>query len=53
MGAWGDWLGLLFLLVIVYLLVRPRSLAVQTVDAFGDMLVAMVRRATDLADHPV
>lgn len=47
--AAADWLGLLFIVAIIYVLVRPRSKAAELVDAFGRMLVAMVRSATDLA----
>jgi hypothetical protein len=45
----GDWIGLLFVVAIVYVLVRPRSKAAETVEALGSMLVSLVRRATDLA----
>lgn len=45
----GDWLGLLFIVAVIYVLVRPRSKAADMVDALGQMLVAMVRSATDLA----
>ncbi len=45
----GDWFGLLFIVVVVYVLVRPRSKAAQLVDAVGSMVTAMVRRATDVA----
>lgn len=48
-GYFGDWAGLLFIVAIVYVLVRPSSKAAQTVDAIGNMLVAIVRQATDLA----
>jgi hypothetical protein len=49
MSDLGDWLALLFVLAIVYVLVRPRSGAGEAVTAIGDMLVSMVRRAVDLA----
>ena len=45
----GDWIGILFVVAIVYVLVRPRSKAAETVQAVGDMLVSIVRRAVDLA----
>jgi hypothetical protein len=45
----ADWLGLLFVVTVIYVLVRPQSKAAEAVDAVGDMLVALVRRATDLA----
>lgn len=44
----SDWLGLLFVVAIVYVLVRPSSKAASFVDAVGNMVVGMVRRATDL-----
>ncbi len=44
----GDWLGLLLVVAIIYVLVRPQSKAAELVDAVGGMLVAIVRRATDL-----
>lgn len=47
--AIGDWFALLFVAAIVYVLVRPQSMAAQTVGAIGDMVTAMVRAATDLA----
>ena len=49
MSSFGDWIGILFVVAIVYVLVRPSSKAAQTVAAIGDMLVSMVRRAVDLA----
>lgn len=45
----GDWIGLLFVVAIIYVLVRPSSRAAQFVDAVGHMLVNIVRRATDVA----
>jgi hypothetical protein len=48
-GRLTDWLGLLFVVLIVFVLVRPRSKAAELVDGIGDMLTALVRRATDLA----
>lgn len=45
----GDVLAISFVLAIVYVLVRPRSKAAEAIQAVGDMLVAMVRRAVDLA----
>lgn len=44
----GDWLALLFLVTIIYVLVRPRSKAAELVDGIAQMLIAMVRRATDI-----
>jgi hypothetical protein len=48
MGYVGDWIGLLLLVAIVYVLVRPNSKAAGFVNAVGSMVVAMVRRATDM-----
>ena len=45
----GDWLALLFLVTIIFVLVRPRSKAAELVEAVGSMMVNMVRRATDIA----
>jgi hypothetical protein len=45
----GDWLGLLFVVTIIYILVRPSSKAAEMVDAAGRLLVALVRSATDIA----
>lgn len=42
----ADWLGLVFIVAVVYLLVRPQSHAVELVEGFGNMMVSMVRRAT-------
>jgi hypothetical protein len=50
MSNLGDWIALLFIVGIVYLIVRPKSKAVEAVDAFGRMMVEMVRRAVDLAE---
>lgn len=50
MGAnLADWLGLAFVVGIVYILVRPRSRAAQFVDAVSDLLIALVRSAGQLA----
>jgi hypothetical protein len=45
----GDWFALLFVVAMVYVLVRPRSKAAELVDGFGKFVVAMVSKATDLA----
>ena len=44
-----DWLGIAFVVAIVYVLVRPRSRAGELVEAFADFIAAMVRSATSLA----
>jgi hypothetical protein len=43
-----DWIGLLFIVAVVYILVRPSSKAAEMVDAAGRLLVALVRSATGL-----
>lgn len=48
-GYIGDWVGLLAIVALIFLLVRPNSKAAETVDAVGGMLVAIVRSATDIA----
>ena len=45
----GDVLFLIFLAAMVYILVRPRSQAGQMVQVAGDALIAVVRKAADLA----
>jgi hypothetical protein len=45
----GDWLMVLFLVGIVYILLRPASPAVKFIEALGDFLVTLVRSAADLA----
>lgn len=45
----GDVIGLLFIVGIVYVLVRPRSRAGELVTAVFRAGVAMVRKAADLA----
>jgi hypothetical protein len=50
MGGFGrtDVLGAFFAVAALYVLVRPRSAAVDFVQALSGALVALVRRATDL-----
>lgn len=43
----GDWVAALFLLVILYVLVRPRSAAAEAVDLFAKAMTAVVRATTD------
>ena len=45
----GEWFGIFFVLVIVYVLVRPRSNAAQFVAALGAFVKALVGTATDTA----
>lgn len=49
MADLADWIGLLFIVAVVYILVRPSSKAAEMVDAAGRLLVALVRNATGLA----
>lgn len=44
----GDFFAVLFLVTIVYVLVRPQSKGVETIDLFTNGMVAMVRAATDI-----
>jgi hypothetical protein len=44
-----DVLALVFILAVIYVLVRPKSKAGELVDGVGNMLIALVRQATDLA----
>jgi hypothetical protein len=44
-----DILALLFVVLIIYILVRPRSKAADLVQAVGDFLISIVRAATNLA----
>lgn len=48
-NRWADWLGLAFVVAIVYVIVRPGSKVGQAVEAVGTLVVSMVRSATDLA----
>lgn len=45
----GDVIAVLFLVAIVYVLVRPRSRAGELVNGLFRAVNAMVRRAADLA----
>lgn len=45
----GEWFMLLFIVAIVYVLVRPRSNAAQFVAAVGKFGRALVEQATDVA----
>lgn len=39
---WGDVIGLIFILALIVILVRPGSIAPQFVTAFGDGLTSLV-----------
>jgi hypothetical protein len=45
----GEWFTLLFILTIIYVLVRPRSNAAQFIQAIGKFGRALVATATDTA----
>ncbi len=47
-GSLGDWIAGLFLLTIVYVLVRPRSAAADAIGMFSKGLTAIVRNVTDM-----
>lgn len=47
-GTFGDWIAALFLLAIVYVLVRPNSVAASAVDLFSTALASIVRATTDM-----
>ena len=44
----GDWVAAFFLIVIIYVLVRPRSAAADAVDLFSKGMAAIVRNVTDM-----
>lgn len=44
-----DWLALLLVVAIVYVLVRPGSKAAEAVEAYTRMVVNIVKAAVDLA----
>jgi hypothetical protein len=46
---WADWLGLVFVVAIVYVIVRPGSKVGEAVEGLGRLVISMVRKATDLA----
>lgn len=47
-AAVGDWVAAFFLIVIVYVLVRPKSAAADAVDLFSKAMSAIVRSVTDM-----
>lgn len=54
MGArFADVIALIFVALIVYILVRPRSKAAELVQMFTDAVIAVIRSATDLAREGV
>ncbi len=44
----GDWAGAFFLVVIIYVLVRPSSAAAAAVDLFSKAMTSIVRGVTDM-----
>jgi hypothetical protein len=46
--AVGDWAAALFLVALVYVLVRPQSAAADMVTQFSKAMAALVRTVTDL-----
>jgi Na+/H+ antiporter NhaD/arsenite permease-like protein len=44
----ADWAAALFVLTLVYVLVRPNSKAADAVSAFSSAMAAIVRTAVDL-----
>lgn len=44
----GDWVAALFLIVVIYVLVRPKSAAADAVDLFSKAMAAIVRSVTDM-----
>lgn len=54
MGArFADVFALIFIVLIVYILVRPRSKAADLVQAFTDAIIAVLRAATSMAREGV
>lgn len=49
-GAAWDWLALLVVVAVVFVLVRPQSKAAEAVDAVGRLLVSLVRSAVGLVE---
>jgi hypothetical protein len=47
-GAAGEWFAVFFLLVVVYVLVRPGTQAPAFIDAFTKFTASLVRTVTDL-----
>lgn len=47
-GSVGDWAAGIFLLTLIYVLVRPGSAAADAVTAFSKAMTAIVRNVTDM-----
>lgn len=46
----ADLLAGLFVVTVIYVLVRPQSKGIDLITAFSGALTAIVRQATDLAN---
>jgi hypothetical protein len=44
-----DWLALLVVVAVVYVLVRPGSKAAEAIDGYTSMIINIVKAATDIA----
>lgn len=47
-GLIGDWVAALFLVTVIYVLVRPQSRAAEAVTLFSRAMSAIVRNVTDM-----
>lgn len=45
-GMAGDWIAGIFLLAIIYMLVRPQSVAADAVHLFGEAVTSLVATVT-------
>lgn len=44
----GDWVAGIFIVALIYVLVRPRSAAADAVTLFSKGMAAIVRNVTDM-----
>lgn len=44
----ADFFTAVFIIAVLYVLVRPKSAAAETIKLFGDAIAGLVRTATDL-----
>lgn len=47
-GYLGDWFAAFFIVALIYLLVRPQSVAAEAVHQFSEALTVLVRTSTNL-----
>lgn len=47
-GRISDWFAVFFLVVLLYILVRPQSAAADLIDQFSKAMSALVRATTDI-----